>query len=241
LGSKFQKLTVSLALIAGFVLITGFSASIVRAALVSILSLWAWYYGRRIKPLVLISFAAAATALWNPFYVWGDLSWYLSFLAFFGVLVIAPAITQRLFKKNPGMLTLVLVETLSAELMTLPLILMTFGQLSLVALLANILIVPLVPLAMLLGAIAGAAGMLLPALAGWVAWPARLLLTYMLDLIRLLSDIPSVFVQRSISALTMIGSYCVVVLVTLVMYKKLPKRPEAVGDEPMINTLGVLK
>jgi competence protein ComEC len=241
LGSKFQKLAVSLALIAGFVLITGFSASIVRAALVSVLSLWAWYYGRRIKPLVLISFAAAATALWNPFYVWGDLSWYLSFLAFFGVLVIAPAITQRLFRKTPGMLTLVLIETLSAELMTLPLILMTFGQLSLVALLANILIVPLVPLAMLLGAVAGTAGMFIPAFAGWAAWPARLLLTYMLDLIRLLSVIPSVFIQRSISVATMIGSYSVVALVTLVMYKKLPQRPDTIADEPMINTLGVVK
>ena len=241
LGSKFQKLALSMALIAGFVLITGFSASIVRAALVSVLSLWAWYYGRRIKPLALISCAAAATALWNPFYVWGDLSWYLSFLAFFGVLVIAPAITQRIFKKTPGMLTLVLIETLSAELMTLPLILMTFGQLSLVALLANILIVPLVPLAMLLGAAAGAAGMLMPAFAGWVAWPARLLLTYMLDLIRLLSDIPSVFIQRSISAAAMIGLYGTVGLMTLVMYKKLPKRLEALSEEPRINTLGVLK
>jgi len=241
LGSKFQRLILSLALIVSFTLITGFSASIVRAALVSALSLWAWYYGRRIKPLVLISFAAAATALWNPFYVWGDLSWYLSFLAFFGVLVIGPAVTQRLFRKTPGMLTQVLIETLAAELMTLPLILMTFGQLSLVALAANIFIVPLVPLAMLLSAAAGVTGIFLPQLAGWVAWPARLLLTYMLDLIRLLSDIPSVFIQRSISAMTMIGSYLVVVLITLIMYKKLPKRDNTAIEEPMINTLGVLK
>lgn len=232
LGSKFQKLTISLSLIIAFILITGFSASIVRAALVSALSLWAWYYGRRIKPLVLISFAAAVTALWNPFYVWGDLSWYLSFLAFFGVLVIAPAVSRRFFKRNPGMLTLVLLETLSAELMTLPLILMTFGQLSLVALLANVLVVPLVPLAMLLGATAGLAGMLFPALAGWVAWPARLLLTYMLDLVRLLSNIPSVLVHRSISAAIMIGLYALVAIVTIILYKRLPKRQELAAEEP---------
>jgi competence protein ComEC len=54
---------------------------------------------------------------------------------------------------------MVLLETLSAELMTLPLILMTFSQLSVIALAANLLIVPLVPLAMLLSAAAGAAGM----------------------------------------------------------------------------------
>jgi hypothetical protein len=71
LGSKYQKLVLSLALILGFVLVTGFSASIVRAAIVSILGLWAWYYGRRFRPTTLIAFAAAITGLWNPFYVWG--------------------------------------------------------------------------------------------------------------------------------------------------------------------------
>src|SRR5581483_4964968 len=155
----------------------GFSASIVRAALVSILSLWAWYYGRRVKPMVLISLAAAITALWNPFYIWADLGWWLSFLAFFGVLVISPLITNRLFKKTPKLFTLVFLETLSAELMTLPLILMTFSQLSIVALIANLLVVPLVPLAMLLSTVAGAAGFITPQIAGWLALPARLLLT----------------------------------------------------------------
>ncbi|HEX5448356.1 MAG TPA: ComEC/Rec2 family competence protein, partial [Candidatus Saccharimonadales bacterium] len=95
LGSKYQRLLISLALIAVFVLMTGFVASIVRAAIVSVLSLWAWYYGRQIKPMVIIAFTAALTALINPFYIWGDLGWYLSFLAFFGILVIGPIVTGR--------------------------------------------------------------------------------------------------------------------------------------------------
>lgn len=224
LGSKYQKLIVSLALIAGFVMITGFSASIVRAALVSALSLWAWYYGRRLKPLVLISLAAAVTALWNPFYVWGDLGWYLSFLAFFGVLVIAPLITARLFNKPPKLLTLVLIETLSAELMTLPLILMTFSQLSIIALVANLLVVPLVPLAMLLSAAAGLSGMLAPQIAGWVALPARLLLTYMLDIVHMLSSLPSVLIHRSISLAYMLALYLVVLILVFINQHKFSKR-----------------
>lgn len=231
LGSKYQKLLFSLTLIAAFVLVTGFSASIVRAALVSILSLWAWYYGRRIKPLVSISLAAAITGFWSPFYIWSDLGWYLSFLAFFGVLVIAPLIAARFFKQTPKLLTMVLLETLSAELMTLPLILMTFSQLSVVALLANVLVVPLVPLAMLLSAAAGLAGMIAPALAGWIALPARLLLTYMLDLVHMLSDIPSVLIHRSISAVYMFGLYSAVIAVTLVLYRKLPKRSGDLAEE----------
>lgn len=223
LGSKYQKLMISLLLIGTFVLVTGFSASIVRAAIVSILSLWAWYYGRKIKPVVLISFAAAVTGLFNPFYVWGDLGWYLSFLAFFGVLVIAPAISARFFKKQPKLLTLVVLETLSAELMTLPLILMTFSQLSIIALVANALVVPLVPLAMLLSAMAGAAGALAPQIAGWLAWPAKILLTYMLDIVHMLADIPSVLIHRSISLSYMLALYGLVLGLLIITYKKLPK------------------
>jgi len=231
LGSKYQKLIISLALIVGFVLVTGFSASIVRAALVSALSLWAWYYGRQVKPLVLISFAAAVTGLWNPFYIWGDLGWYLSFLAFFGVLVIAPLITGRLFRKPPKLLTMVLIETLAAELMTLPLILMTFSQLSIIALVANVLVVPLVPLAMLLAAVAGLFGAFVPQIAGWFALPARLLLTYMLDIVHMLSSIPAVLIHRSISVFYMIALYVVVLAVIIVLYRRLPKRTNLTAEE----------
>lgn len=232
LGSKYQKLLISLALIAGFVLVTGFTASIVRAALVSVLALWAWYYGLRIKPFVLIAFAAAVTAFWNPFYVWGDMGWYLSFLAFFGVLVIAPIISARLFKKQPKLLTMVIIETLSAEIMTLPLILMTFSQLSIVALVANALVVPLVPLAMLLSAIAGAGGAIVPQIAGWFALPARLLLTYMLDIVHIMSNLPSALIHRSISLPYMLAIYAFVLLAITAMYRKLPKR-KAFGEEAL--------
>jgi len=217
LGSKYQKLIISLGLIVSFILITGFSASIVRAALVSALSLWAAFYGRRIKPMVLISFAAAFTGLLNPFYVWGDMSWYLSFLAFFGILVIAPIIQARLFRRQPKLITSVLLETLSAELMTLPLIVMSFNQLSIISLVANLLIVPLVPLAMLLSALAAAAGALIPQLAGWIAWPAVTLLTYMLDIIHLLAAIPSVLLHTSISPSLMFLAYAILLATVLTM------------------------
>ncbi|HVO86643.1 MAG TPA: ComEC/Rec2 family competence protein [Candidatus Binatia bacterium] len=228
INSKYQRTLISLSLIIGFVLVTGFSASIVRAAVVSILSLWAWYYGRDLKPLVIIAFTAAVTGLFNPFYVWGDLGWYLSFLAFFGVLIVAPLITARL-ARPPKLLTSVLIETLCAELMTLPLIMMSFGQLSLIGLLANLLIVPLVPWAMLFSAVAAAAGALIPELAGWIAWPANLLLTYMLDLVHLLASIPSIFLRVAIDPTLMISLYALLVTIIIIGHKKL-KGQRALGE-----------
>lgn len=80
--SKYQSTVASLLLIGIFLLFTGFSASIVRAAIVSTLSLWAWYYGRTFRPIVLILLAAVITAGVYPIYLWSDIGWYLSFLAF---------------------------------------------------------------------------------------------------------------------------------------------------------------
>jgi competence protein ComEC len=206
--------------VALFVLITGFSASIVRAAVISALSLWAAFYGRQFKPLLLIFLTAALTGWLNPFYVWSDLGWYLSFLAFFGVLIIAPMLIKRFFKKQPKLLTTVLIETLCAELMTLPLIMAVFGQMSLIGLLANLLVAPLIPAAMLLSAVAALGGMISPLIAGWLAWPAAILLTYMLDVVRLLASIPAIFLHVSVDTVTMIGLYIILGIIVLTMYRK---------------------
>lgn len=220
LPSKFQQLVLSVSLVIFFLLVTGFSASIVRAAVISLLALWAWYYGRQIRPIVLILFAAALTGLVNPFYVWSDLGWYLSFLAFFGVLIIAPMIARLLSLPSKAM-TMILVETLSAELMTLPVIMMIFGQVSLVSIAANALVVPLIPVAMLLTAIAAAAGALITPFAGWFAWPATMLLTYILDVIQLLASLPFALKRYSINTFMMITLYGFVLALLIVFQRKL--------------------
>lgn len=195
--SKFQMAAACITLILVFVLITGNSPSIVRAAIISVLSLLAWYYGRQVPPLALLLVAGAVSVAANPLYAWGNVSWYLSFLAFFGVLVLGPLVTSKLCHgREPPLVMQIVIESLCAEAMTVPYILYIFGQMSLVSLPANVLVVALVPLGMLLCVVAGVAGMLAPALAGWLAWPAKLLLTYMLDASALLGRTPHAFVEN---------------------------------------------
>lgn len=222
--SKYQATVLTLGMILGFLLLTGSSASIVRAAVVSTLSLWAAYYGRSIRPSLLILLAAAMTAGWFPPYLWGDLGWHLSFLAFIGILLLAPLLQWRLWpNKPPGLLGQLLIETSCAQLMTLPLIMFTFGQLSIVALAANILVVPLVPIAMALSFIAGAGGLLLPALAGWFAWPARILLTYQVDIISLCARLPHAAIAVSLHVWQMVLTYLIGLGVATVWWRKTAK------------------
>lgn len=195
--NKRLKTFLSLMLIGVFLLFTGSSPSIVRAAIIAILAVAAGYFGRKFKPLVLLMLAGAITGFMNPFYVWGNASWYLSFLAFFGVLVLAPMIKDRYFASRwcGSLVANVALESFCAELMTLPFVLQAFGQISFVAILANVIIAAFTPLAMLLSFIAGLAGMAAPLLAGWFAWPAQIVLEYMLDMAHLLAQIPHVFAQ----------------------------------------------
>lgn len=217
--SKYQTLVGSLLLMVVFCLISGLSASLVRAALVSGLSLGAWYYGREFKPLVLLFLVAALTAAWSPLYVWADVGWYLSFLAFYGVMVLAPAIGRR---RRTGLLGQLLVETMAAQLLTLPLIMYLFGQFSLIGLLANLLVIPLVPLTMLLALLAGLAGWWLGPLAGWLAWPARWSLTYMLDVVTALARLPHGLLHHTISLGEMLIAYGLIGLFSWVLVSAKP-------------------
>ena len=79
--SKFLAMFASAGLIGGFMAVTGLSPSMTRAGLVTGLSLWAWYYGRKFHPVVLLGVALTITTLWNPSYAWGDVGWQLSFAA----------------------------------------------------------------------------------------------------------------------------------------------------------------
>lgn len=223
--SKFGATFGAIGLMLCFIAITGASASIVRAAVVSAIGLAAWYVGRKVRPMVVILLAAALTAGSNPVYVWSDIGWYLSFLAFFGILMVAPQITKRLWKdREPPVLASVAVETISAELMTIPLIMFIFGQVSLVGLAANVLVVSLIPLAMLLSFVAGLVGMLAPLLVGWIALPLRWLLTYMLDVATLLSKVPHGFRTNAyLSAFDMVLCYATILLLLGWLYR--PKRP----------------
>lgn len=179
--SKYLATLSSIMMILGFIAITGMSPSMSRAGLVAGLSLATWYYGRKIHPFVLLPLVGAITLLINPAYGWNNLGWQLSFASFVGVIVLAPLLQRYFFgEKEPGNIRQIFGETFSAQLMTLPILVLSFGVMSNVALVANVLILPFVPLAMLLVFLIGIfAG--IPLVASLIALPTQWLLGYMVS------------------------------------------------------------
>lgn len=220
--SKYLATAVSFVLMFGFLLVTGFSPSMTRAGLVTGLVLWAWYYGRNIHPLVLILFAAALTALADPVYIWADVGWYLSFLSFAGVLLLAPLIQRWLFaRKEISLLPQVIIETLSAQIATLPIGLFIFGKLSILALPANILVVPFIPLAMLFTLMAGLVGMTLHSIAAWVGLPATYVINYMLLIINWLASISWAQIELAFGIPALIILVGTIITAGILLWRKL--------------------
>lgn len=201
--SRYLALLGSSGLIAGFIAISGMSPSMNRAGIVTMLSLLAWYYGRKFHPIQLIVLVAACSAFFYPVYLWSDLGWLLSFAAFTGVLVAAPLLIRLCWKDgNPGAFARLVVETVSAELMTLPLIIIAFGYIPLYALLANILVAPVIPFAMVATAVAGLAGYV-GGIAAIAALPASIVTAFVVAVVEKLAALP--FAELPFTASTLLG------------------------------------
>lgn len=179
-ASKYLSAVSAAIMIACFVAITGLSPSMTRAGLVSGVSLLSSYYGHGFHPLVLLPVAAAITVALQPSYAWGDMGWQLSFSAFAGVMILAPLLQAYFFgNKEPGIFRQILGETIAAHLVTIPIIALSFGTVSNVAIIANLLVVPLVPLAMLMVFVCGLAAIFSVPFIGLVSTPTTWLLSYM--------------------------------------------------------------
>lgn len=221
--SRYQAVALSALLIGLFLLFTGGSPSIVRAAVVSIIGLLGWYYGRDIKPMIILLLSAVLTVGFNPLYLWRSIGWYLSFTAFFGVLVLAPLLRNVLLKPSlrDKLLPQILTETFAAQLCTLPVILFIFGRLSVISILANVLVIPVVPFAMLASLVAGIYGMIGPFLFGGVmVLPARLLLEYILSISSFLAKAPYANVDFKLNSTQMLVSYGFVIGTSVILWLK---------------------
>ncbi len=170
----FWLSTISLIL---FTLFTGATASVVRAAVMSIFVMLGSYWGRPARMLNSLLFAAGAMLLFNPRIMF-DVGFQLSFIATVGVSYVGPLLTKYFIgsKELVGVKKLVsdlFFTTLGALVITLPLIIFYFGKIPLLAILANILVVGFIPVIMLLGFLA--------LLVSFVVFPLGLLVAFAAD------------------------------------------------------------
>ena len=178
-----------------FVVIAGASASVIRASVMGFLLLLSFRFGRQYSVRPALFFSGFIMLLLNPRILFWDVGFQLSFAATLGIVYFMPLL-GKIFENLGdflGLKTLVLT-TLSAILATLPLILFTFGRLSLSALLVNILILPAVPFAMLFGFLS-----VVPVLGQGFAFVAAGLLFYIIKITEIFARLPYSSIDLKIS------------------------------------------
>lgn len=145
---------------AGYAALALFAPSVVRAGVMATLAFAAQALGREGDARRALALAVWAMLLWDPALLW-DVGFQLSIGATAGLLYIAPLL-EGLFCRLPRWLGKTLSLTLAAQLGTLPLLLGYFHFVSLSAVPANLLAVPLAAAAIAAGFVAAALGLVAP-------------------------------------------------------------------------------
>ena len=161
-----------------FIAMTGFQSSGIRAGIMGGLFLLGQKLGRLSFNSRAIITAATLMLAVNPLLLKLDVGFQLSFLAVLGIIYLMPVFLNWFRGKLS-----ILAMTLAAQIFTLPILIYNFGNISLVAPLTNILIVPLFPFIMVLGFVSGLVGIFWQSLGQILSWPVWLLLTYLMIIV----------------------------------------------------------
>lgn len=218
---RWRFLPAAVAIVA-FTILVGASASVVRAAIMGILGLLALTLGRRSDARLAILWTLFAMLLWNPRSLWYDAGFQLSFAAVIGLMELT-SLVRPFLTRIPKMLGLhdALEATICAQLTAVPVGLFVFGTFSVVSPLANILTVPLIPLAMLLTAIAAAVSPLSLILGRLVALSAWSVLHWIILVAQSLATLPYASLQfERVSVLLIVMYYAALIGVVILHHRK---------------------
>lgn len=145
-----------------YVVLSGFDAPIIRAAIMGGIAFLAQETGRLTSAWRALVFSAFIMLLVSPSWL-GDLGFILSFVATASLLLFQKPIEKRI-KKIPNFFKEGLTTSLAAQVGVAPIIFVTFGQFNILSPFINALVLWTVPLIMIIGAVSGVVGSFLPIL-----------------------------------------------------------------------------
>ena len=219
-----------------FTLLVGADPSVVRAAIMgSLYVLSGRILGRRYAPIPILFLAAFIMTAIQPNALW-DIGFQLSFAATLSLMLFAKPITDsvRGWLKNRysaetsrlivNMIGDSVLITIAAQILTLPLIMFYFDQLSLISILANGLVLPVQPLIMIWGGLATISGFFAPVLAQFLGWVAWVFLWYTIQIASLLAKLPFASISVSFGITALIITYALIGGITWFLNQELEYR-----------------
>ena len=174
-----------------FGILVGGRATVVRSCFMASIALSADLIRRDYSVIRALFFVGLLMLIQNPLILLHDPSFQLSFLATLGLIVLASPIEKRLtFVTEKFSIRGIVASTIATQVFVSPYILYMMGQISIIGMVVNILVLPFIPLTMLLGSLAGIIGIFNLSLAQPLAWCSHLLLSYELFMVEHFARFP---------------------------------------------------
>ena len=146
--------------ILGYIVISGFDAPIVRAGIMGGILLFSQEKGRVVSTWRILTYSALVMLVIKPIWI-TDLGFILSYVATISLILFQKIIDLRL-KIIPAVFREGLSTSLAAQVGVAPIIFVTFGQFNILSPIINALILWTIPYIMVLGALGGIVGLIVP-------------------------------------------------------------------------------
>ena len=174
-----------------FGILVGGGATVVRSCIMAIVALFGELLRKDYKVIRALFIAGLFMIIQNPYIVLYDLSFQLSFLACFGLIVLSSPIENRLtFITERFGIRGVVASTLATQIFVSPYILYMMGQISIVGMFVNIIVLPFIPTTMLFVSLSGIAGFISIFISKIFAYIANILLSYELFIVEKSANLP---------------------------------------------------
>lgn len=186
------QLPFGLVAIASFALLVGLSATVVRASIMAALYLVARSLYRTYVVVRALMLAGVVMLCINPYLLAFDTGFQLSFVATLGLILLAPHIEARLMRVPNTFLKTreFLTATLATQIFVLPVLLYQIGEFSVVSVIVNVLVLPMVPVAMLLTFITGMVSVVSTSVASVLALFTYVSLSYIIVVAEWFAAVP---------------------------------------------------
>lgn len=197
-----------------FVFMTGGEATVVRASFMALAVILAKSIGGNYSAPRALLAAAFLMVVINPKVLVFDPSFQLSFLATCGLIYLAP-IFERWFRRLPEFLGFraMFATTVATQTAVLPFLIWSMGDVSLVSLPANLLVLPFIPAAMAFGFAAAFLAFFSSLLALPISFIAHLILAWILGVSSVLGNLSFASVSvPQFSFLVVLGVYAVLII-----------------------------
>lgn len=174
-----------------FALMVGLSATVVRASIMAALILIAKQIGRTYAVVRALMVTGVVMVLLNPYLLGFDVGFQLSFIATLGLILLSPLIERHVqFMPTTIGLRDFLTATLATQIFVTPILLYQIGEFSVVSVLVNMLVLPMVPIAMLLTFATGMVGFASTTVSLPFGYLAHLSLSYILLVAEFFAQLP---------------------------------------------------